>query len=672
MRTHALLLAMTALSQIALADDDVFQLGLVEVDAKADQQELTDKETLTSEDIGRNNRNDVASALNLLPGVSVQNLGARNERLIYVRGFNSRQVPLFIDGIPVYVPYDGNVDLNRFTTFDIGQIDVSKGNASVLYGPNTLGGSVNLVSRRPTKALEAKLMTGMGMDSQFDANYYQTALNFGSNQGSWYLQGGASYLDRQFWRLSDDFKPTSTENGGIRENSGNTDYKGNIKLGLTPNDTDEYAITYSNQSGRKDTPPYTGNDPSNSARYWRWPYWDKESVYFLSRTEFGDVHSVKLRAYHDKFRNSLKSYDNAGYNSITRPYAFDSHYDDYTFGGGLEYGNTWLKHNEIKLAFSYKQDVHREVNNTSLPQQRFADELFSYAIENNYTPTEALKFVVGASYEQQRQLQAQDLNSNRGKIVPFQLNGTKDAYNIQGSAFYRLSDILQLHASLARKTRFPTIKDRFSYRLGTALPNPTLQPETALNYELGLDGRALGLLDYGANLFFSQIDNTIESVTLPIQRCVSPTNPAPRSCSQLQNIGSQENLGIELFATAQITDQWRAHANYTWLDRNNISRPDIYPLDTPKHKIFTYLEYQPLQYLRLLASAEYNDKRYSNSTGTRVAKDFLIGNLKATFIATKQINAEFGVNNVADQNFAYEEGFPEPGRNYFANLNLSY
>ncbi|MGZ8220275.1 MAG: TonB-dependent receptor plug domain-containing protein, partial [Methylobacter sp.] len=46
-------------------------------------------------------------------------MGARNERLIYIRGFNSRQVPLFMDGIPVYVPYDGNVDLNRFSTFDI-------------------------------------------------------------------------------------------------------------------------------------------------------------------------------------------------------------------------------------------------------------------------------------------------------------------------------------------------------------------------------------------------------------------------------------------------------------------------------------------------------------------------------------------------------------------------
>lgn len=664
MRTPVLLLTMTALSPAVLADDDVFELGVIEVNGKADQEKLSDKETLTAEDISRNNRNDVASALNLLPGISVQNLGARNERLIYVRGFNSRQVPLFMDGIPVYVPYDGNVDLNRFTTFDIGQIDVSKGNASVLYGPNTLGGSVNLVSRRPSKKLEANLTTGMGMDSQFDANYYQTALNFGSNQGLWYIQGGASYLDKQFWRLSEDFKPTASQNGGIRENSGNTDYKGNIKLGLTPNDTDEYAITYSNQNGRKDTPPYAGSDPTIAPRYWRWPYWDKESIYFLSKTQFGADHTVKLRAYHDTFQNSLKSFDNASYNTITRPYAFDSHYDDYTFGGGVEYGNTWFKQNEIKLAFSYKQDVHREVGNIGQPQQRFADELFSYAIENSYTPTDKLRFVAGASYEQQKQIQAQNLVNNR--LVSFPLSGTKDAYNIQGSAFYQVLDELQLHASIARKNRFPTIKDRFSYRLGSALPNPGLQPENALNYELGLNGKAFTAVDYGTNLFFSQIDNTIDSVTLPSSSCSTPP------CFQLQNIGRQENLGTEVFATAQIDEQWRAHFNYTWLDRHNITNPQFKPLDTPKHKVFAYLEYQPIQYLRLLASAEYNAKRYSNTTGTRVAKDFVVGNLKATFIANKNLNAEFGVNNVADQLYAYEEGFFEPGRNYFANINLSY
>ena len=44
----------------------------------------------------------------------VEHGGARNEYNLLVRGFNARRVPVFMDGIPVYVPYDGEMDLGRF------------------------------------------------------------------------------------------------------------------------------------------------------------------------------------------------------------------------------------------------------------------------------------------------------------------------------------------------------------------------------------------------------------------------------------------------------------------------------------------------------------------------------------------------------------------------------
>ena len=88
------------------------------------------------------NRTDVSHALNILPGISLSNVGARNESTVFVRGFDSRQVPIFIDDVPVYISYDGYVDLARFTTFDLAEINVSKGFSSVLYGPNTIGGAI--------------------------------------------------------------------------------------------------------------------------------------------------------------------------------------------------------------------------------------------------------------------------------------------------------------------------------------------------------------------------------------------------------------------------------------------------------------------------------------------------------------------------------------------------
>lgn len=228
-----------------------------------------------------------------------------------------------------------------------------------------------------------------------------------------------------------------------------------------------------------------------------------------------------------------------------------------------------------------------------------------------------------------------------------------------------MTDNTQVHAFVARKTRFPTIKDRYSFRLGSAIPNPQLEPEDTLNYELGFDSRQ-GPVEFGASFFYSDISNAIESVTIAPTACSRPP------CFQLQNIGKAEHLGYEAFATYTLDDTLKLHANYTFLDRNNRTNPNIRPLDTPKHKVFAYLEYTPWQYTRFIASTEYNSSRFSSSDGRRQADAFLIGNLKAVWLVRKDLDAEFGVNNVSDENYVYEEGFPEPGRTYFMNANFRF
>ena len=248
-------------------------------------------------------------------------------------GLDIKHVPIFQDGIPIYVPYDGYPDLGRFTTFDLSKVVVSKGFTSVLYGPNTMGGAINMISRRPADKFEAD--GGAGYAS---GDTYHVYGNFGTNQGKWYAQGGASYVNSEYFDLSDNFEPTATQDKGRRDNSYYRDRKFNVKLGFTPNETDEYAISYINQHGQKGVPPYTGDDPSYMVRYWQWPYWDKESFYFNSFTVIGDKAYVKSRIYYDEFNNSLYSYDDDHYNTITKKYAFKSWYDDHTVGGSIEGG----------------------------------------------------------------------------------------------------------------------------------------------------------------------------------------------------------------------------------------------------------------------------------------------------------------------------------------------
>lgn len=652
-------------------ETDKFDLGVVEVTGhQTGGLEQPKVDVLTAADIRKHARTNVADALNLVPGVTVQNLGARGEQLIFVRGFNSRQVPLFIDGIPVYVPYDGNIDLGRFMTFDIAEINVAKGFSSVLYGPNTMGGAINLVSRRPSRKFQGDVTAGLTMDSEFDVGAYRTDFNFGSNQGLWYVQLGGSYSERDFFRLSDDFSPSaaSVEDGGRRDNSANQDHKVSLKLGFTPNATDEYAISYYNQQGEKEVPLYAGRTPPPDVRprFWRWPEYDKESIYFISRTHF-DKHYVKLRAYYDTFTNTLDSFDNVTFTTQTLPFAFnDSVYDDYTYGGGVEFGTEYFNHHLIKAAFSYKRDIHRETDSVGLPEERFEDEVMSFGLEDTIMVTEKFSLVGGASYDRQTGIRADERRVIAGNsvILPFPTD-TQEAVNLQGGVFYKIDDVTRLHVTLGNRTRFPTIKDRYSSRFGSAEPSPGLDPESALNTEIGLAG-SVGILDYGAAVFWSSIEDAIENVTLPPTACANPP------CSQLQNIGKQTNKGLELYVDLWPVDNLRIHADWTYLHRENKSSPTIMLLDTPQHKAFSYIEFKPLEKLSLLGSVEYQSSRFSNTTGTRIAKGFVSGNVLGVLQLPSGFSTEFGVKNIADRHYEYEEGFPEPGRTYFANLRFTY
>ena len=128
-----------------------------------------------------------------------------------------------------------------------------KGILLLLYGPNALGGAINLISRRPVNKFEFNGASG------WLSGGYRTNINIGSKLGKFYIQAGASKLNRDSFPLSDNFKPAKTEEGGSRNNSYNSDEKYNLKIGFTPSGRSEYAISYIYQHGKKGTPVYAGS-----------------------------------------------------------------------------------------------------------------------------------------------------------------------------------------------------------------------------------------------------------------------------------------------------------------------------------------------------------------------------------------------------------------------------
>jgi iron complex outermembrane receptor protein len=637
----------------SLKTSNVFILGEVIVTNHQNKDTLNRVTTKTMES---QNKMDVSRALNMLPGITLTASGPRNESMVSVRGFDLRQVPVYMDGIPVYVPYDGYVDLARFTTFDLAAIDVSKGFSSVLYGPNSLGGAINLVSRKPSKKLEYDGSLGM-----INENGYKGNINIGSKVGKFYFQGGFSYLDRNSFRMSSNFIPTANENGDQRDNSYRTDQKISFKVGWTPTEKSEYAIGYINQQGEKGNPVYTGNDPLNTLllkpRFWQWPNWDKESFYFISNSNFDDKNSFKTRLYFDRFKNTLDSYDDATYSAQTKPYAFESIYNDYTYGGNLEYNTKFIPKNDLKVAFQFKEDVHRE-NNLGEPVRHFIDNTVLIGIEDIYKVSSKFTVIPGVSYNIRKNTEAEDYNSTTKVISDFPSADASDAFNAQIGFFYHLNEDQKLGATISQKTRFATIKDRYSYRMGTAIPNPDLKPEKAINYELNYTANLFHKITFQTALFYSSLTDAILSVS----------NVQPGK-SQMQNFGKAEYLGVEAQINYAVLDNLSLNFNYTYIERNNITNPNIHFTDVPNTKVMGTLEYQPLKILRFIANSEFNSSRFSTSYGARVP-DYTLLNFYASGKIAKNFSIDAGINNIFDRNYCLVEGYPEEGRNFFVTLRF--
>lgn len=644
-------------AQSADTSKHIFQLGQVSITGTKD---TLISNTLSAGTINLYNRTDVSHALSLLPGVTLMGVGPRNESAINVRGFDIRQVPVYLDGVPLYVPYDGYVDLARYNTFNLSQISVSKGYSSMLFGPNAEGGAVNLVTRKPVNPFEMNAVAG------YLSGGYRLNTNIGSKQGNLYYEFSASQLKRNYYPMSSSFVPVKTEDGGHRDNSYNNDIDISGKIGFTPTENQEYAVGYSYHHGTKGTPVYAGDDTQNSLlknpRYWKWPNWDTQGLYLLSNNKLNATNVIKTRWYYDQFKNEIDSYDNATYTTISKPYAFKSIYNDYTLGGSAIFENTDLKNNNFSVVAQYKQDVHRE-HNVGEPIRRDADNNFYAGVEDTYHITSALKVNAGISYNNRRSTEAQQYVNNAVSDLP---GGGNAAWNFQGLVQYDVNSTNNLSFSVARKTRFATIKDRYSYKFGTAIPNPDLKAEDALNYDLTYHSLINDVLSLEASGFYSKINNSIQTVN---NVAVDPVTNA--NLSQVQNVGKAEYYGAELAAGLKINTQLRMDANYTLTLRNNLSAPKVLFTDVPKHKVFASLQYSPIAKLYLLASEEYDAQRYSTSYGT-VSGAFYLSNIKAHLNLLKGFAIEGGVNNLFDRNYTLVEGYPEEGRNYFTNLIFNY
>jgi iron complex outermembrane receptor protein len=205
------------------------------------------------------------------------------------------------------------------------------------------------------------------------------------------------------------------------------------------------------------------------------------------------------------------------------------------------------------------------------------------------------------------------------------------------------------------------MKDRYSYRMGTAIPYPYLRPENALNLSITSFFRLNKSININPELYMSRLFNTIQLV-----------NNVTDDLMQMQNTGDAVFSGADLEIDMSLFTFMKFYAAYSYISRKNLSDRSILFTGIPDHKVFTSLDLSYKKKYNLIIFEEYGSGSYTTSDGSRYSPQYIVFNCRCSANPVSQLSIEAGINNIFDKNYYLEEGYPEAGRNYYCGINIMF
>ena len=200
---------------------------------------------VTAQQIKDQNAHTLDEALQLVPGLIVRE-GAEGTPRIDMRGFRTRHVQFFINGIPLKSSYDGQFDPTRIPADIISEIKVTAGGSSVLYGAGGNGGAIDIITKAGVEGVHGSVGAEVLEGPQFKGN----ASVYGAGERVNFY-GNVSVLDRDAYPISSDFVPVNStwENGGDRENSDRQRYSIFTNVSYDLSDANTLGFTFSRLTG---------------------------------------------------------------------------------------------------------------------------------------------------------------------------------------------------------------------------------------------------------------------------------------------------------------------------------------------------------------------------------------------------------------------------------------
>jgi len=477
----------------------------------------------------------LADAVRALPFAHVRT-NARGEAYFGMRGSGqeAREVAVLLDGLPLSLNFDHRADLATLPMSGAGSVTLVRGLPSLLFGPNVLGGVVEI-------STSATGGSGTAAVAQYDrtgayAAHASVTRPLTTRLGLLQLRAAAGHREADGWELPRGAAGPLAARDGLRLNSDHRLTDGFVAARFTA-PSGWLSVLGSAYRAERGAPPELD---APMPRFWRYPSVERAlgalSAGTAGASPLGGAFEAQGSFGYDVAHSELVGYTNATYE--TENEREDA--DDRTLTGRMLFGQTVGGRARLSLAGTYA-DVRRAETLTPGGAADYRQRLWSGALETALQLPASLTLTVGGAWD------AADTPETGGRPAVAQRNAWGARAGLLRSG--RSGDVV-VHAGVSRRARFPSLRELYSGALGRVEPNPELGPEYLRAAEAGVMTRvARGHVQVTA--FHHLLDDAI--VRTMVNRRVKRVNRDRTRSSGLELMAAQSfgDVALSLDATAQ-------------------------------------------------------------------------------------------------------------------------
>jgi iron complex outermembrane receptor protein len=623
---------------------------------------------ITAEDIEKMHVTRTEEIFQHVEGVDLRSGSGVAPGMVMLRGispsFSGATTQVLINGMPIEpVTLNSRFEWNLVSPEQIERIEIVRGPASALYGPNAVGGVINIITKEGKGKPSLSVTGGYG---SHDSRSIGASVTGSADKFNFRI-GANQYETDGYKRL-----PKADPSSGSIDLDGRDYDEKRFDTRLGYEFSGEHEISVSANYFDSEGAWYGGHPNYRMERY--------GSVYGVDyRNRISDILDLKVKVSNSdlKAKYTEDSYDATDPTS-TLDLTAKGYTDEESLSGEVQADLSLFAGNTLTVGISERLEELKRYRENATGAQTWGRDIKSEVqglyLQDEHRFGDKVIITLGGRWDNYRFYGDKRFNFTT-KVYDSFKDSDDDTFNPRGGIRFNASKDTSLWASAG--TAYVPALNTFKY-VGSAFfqDNPDLKPEKSVSYEVGIDQKIGGFMKGKVSLFQTRYEDRISAISVG-----AATWP-----KQYRNIGETDVKGAEVGLEAVIADYWYPFINYTYTDAEITDNPTDTTLEgkspsfTPWNKFNVGLTYDDPRIATVRVAGRYVGERWWSDAHTddtkldsffvsdaKISRRFDIGNY------LKDVDLSIAVNNLFNAEYS-DYGYNELSdrRNYWVEASVRF